>query len=71
MSEKILEALMQLFAIISRPVSKGQDAESYKKTRASVVSSYLNSQLNHELADKYLEVFNGYFDNVMEEDAEA
>ena len=71
MSEKILEALMQLFAIISRPVSKGQDADSYRKTRAAVVSSYLNSQLNHELADKYLEVFNGHFDSVMEEDAEV
>lgn len=71
MSEKILEALMQLFAIISRPAIKGQEVENYKKTRAAVVGSYLNSQLNQELADKYLEVFNGHFDSVMAEDAEV
>ncbi len=71
MSEMILEALMQLFAIISRPVSEGQDRESYKKERADVVASYLNSQLNQELSDKFLGEFSQHFEKVMEEDAEA
>jgi ABC-type multidrug transport system ATPase subunit len=71
MSEKILEALMQLFAIITRPVSEGQDVESHKKARAAVVESYLNSQLNQELSGEYLEVFKEHFNSVMEEDAEV
>ena len=50
MSEEILKALMQLFAIISRP-------ESDASERRLVVESFLNRQLNQELVDFYLEVF--------------
>jgi len=64
MSEEILKALMQLFAIISRP---GSDAEE----RRSVVESFLNRQLNQELVAVYLDVFDGYFRQVMEEDAKV
>jgi hypothetical protein len=64
MSREILEALMQLFAIISRP-------ESNAAERRSVVESFLNRQLNQELVAIYLEVFNSYFDQVMEEDAKV
>jgi len=62
MSEEILKALMQLFAIISRP---GSDAAE----RRLVVESFLNRQLNQELVAEYLTVFDGFFAQVMEEDA--
>ena len=64
MSREILEALMQLFAIISRP-------ESNASERRLVVESFLNRQLNQELVALYLEIFNSYFDHVMEEDAKV
>jgi ABC-type multidrug transport system ATPase subunit len=64
MSEEILKALMQLFAIISRP---GSDAAE----RRSVVESFLNRQLNQELVAVYLDVFDGYFRQVMGEDAKV
>ena len=64
MSKEILEALMQLFAIISRP-------ESNAAERRLVVESFLNRQLNQELVALYLEVFDGYFQQVMEEDAKV
>jgi len=50
MSEKILKALMQLFAIIARP-------ESSKADRRTVVESFLKRQLNIELVQEYLKVF--------------
>ena len=64
MSEKILEALMQLFAIISRPESNAEE-------RRAVVASYLESQLNQELSDKYVEVFDTEFRKVIAEDAKV
>ncbi|MFO7668829.1 MAG: ATP-binding cassette domain-containing protein [Bacteroidales bacterium] len=64
MSREILEALMQLFAIISRP-------ESNAAERRLVVESFLNRQLNQELVALYLDVFNGYFNQVMEEDSKV
>ena len=64
MSEEILKALMQLFAIISRP-------ESDASERRLVVESFLNRQLNQELVDFYLDVFDEYYRHVMEEDAKV
>ncbi|MCP4309811.1 MAG: ATP-binding cassette domain-containing protein [Bacteroidetes bacterium] len=64
MSKEILKALMQLFAIISRP-------ESNASERRLVVESFLNRQLNQELVALYLKVFDGYFSQVMEEDAKV
>ncbi len=64
MSREILEALMQLFAIISRP-------ESNASERRLVVESFLNRHLNQEMLTIYLEIFNTYFDQVMEEDAKV
>ncbi|MCK4879843.1 MAG: ATP-binding cassette domain-containing protein, partial [Bacteroidales bacterium] len=64
MSEEILKALMQLFAIVSRP---GSDASE----RRVMVESFLNRQLNQELVAVYLYVFDGYFKQVMEEDAKV
>lgn len=54
MSEQILKALMQLFAIIARP-------ESHKSDRRTVVESFLNRQLNKELVAEYLTVFDDYY----------
>ncbi|MFH0759119.1 MAG: ATP-binding cassette domain-containing protein [Bacteroidota bacterium] len=64
MSEQILKALMQLFAIISRP-------ESNAAERRLVVESFLKRQLNQELVAFYLDVFDGFFHQVMEEDAKV
>ena len=50
MSEKILETLMQLFALIAKP--QKDDAE-----RRAVVEGYLSRLLNHELAKKYLSLY--------------
>ena len=54
MSEKILKALMQLFAIIARPDSSRSD-------RKTVVKSFLDRQLNAELVQEYLGVFDEYY----------
>ena len=54
MSEKILKALMQLFAIIARPDSSRSD-------RKTVVKSFLSRQLNAELVEEYLGVFDEYY----------
>ena len=62
MSEEILKALMQLFAIVSRP---GSDAAE----RRLMVESFLNRQLNQELVAVYRDVFDGFFKQVMDEDA--
>ncbi len=50
MSEKILETLMQLFAIIARPQINDSD-------RRRVVESFLRRMLNQELVRKYLSTY--------------
>ena len=64
MSEQILKALMQLFAIIARPDSSRSD-------RRSVVEAYLEKQLNHEILQEYLEVFDAYYELHQEKLKEA
>ncbi len=59
MSEKILKALMQLFALIARP-------ESNDDERRAVVESFLSKQLNKELVISYLGVFDGYYHTYQE-----
>ncbi len=54
MSEKILQALMQLFAIIARPESNTQD-------RRIVVESFLKRELNQELVNEYIKIFDHYY----------
>jgi ABC transport system ATP-binding/permease protein len=56
MSEKILKALMELFAIIASPDSNGKD-------RRSVVLSFLSRQLNQDLVKDYLKIFDSYYEN--------
>lgn len=55
MSEQILKALMQLFAIVARPESNTED-------RRTVVESFLGRQLNQELVQEYLSVFDAFYD---------
>ncbi len=54
MSEQILKALMELFAIIARPESNASD-------RRTVVKSFLKRQLNEELVKDYIAVFDEYY----------
>ena len=54
MSEQILKALMQLFAIISRP-------ESDPSERRKVVEGFLRKQLNQQLAQEYIQIFYDYY----------
>ena len=53
MSERILKALMQMFAIIAR-VDGGNDSGRF------IVQSFLKQQLNQELVDQYLLIFDGF-----------
>jgi ABC transport system ATP-binding/permease protein len=55
MSEKILETLMQLFAIIAKPQSNDSD-------RRGVVEAFLKRMLNQELANEYLAKYDREFD---------
>jgi ABC-type multidrug transport system ATPase subunit len=59
MSEKILKALMQLFAIIARPQSNDSD-------RRGVVEAFLKRQLNQELVKQYLGFFDEYYKEAQE-----
>jgi ABC-type multidrug transport system ATPase subunit len=59
MSEKILKALMQLFAIIARPQSNDSD-------RRGVVEAFLKRQLNQELVKIYLGFFDEYYQEAQE-----
>lgn len=54
MSEQILKALMELFAIISQPGSNASD-------RRTVVESFLKRQLNSELVKDYIAIFDSFY----------
>ncbi len=54
MSERILKALMQLFAVIARP-------ESNYEEREEVVKQFLLQQLNIDLVNDYISVFQKYY----------
>jgi ABC-type multidrug transport system ATPase subunit len=55
MSERILRALMQLFALVAKVDSVNTDA-------ISVVETFLKQQLNAELVQQYLDVFQEYLE---------
>jgi len=55
MSEKILETLMQLFAIIAKPHSNDSD-------RRGVVEAFLKRLLNQELVQKYLSTYDSAYE---------
>lgn len=54
MSERILKALMHLFALIARPESNAEE-------RKHVVGQFLKQQLNAKLIKDYLKVFDSYY----------
>jgi len=55
MSERILKALMQLFAIISESEDEGVSLD-----RRSVVQLFLKLQLNKELVEEYMKMFDDF-----------
>nr|WP_320120220.1 ATP-binding cassette domain-containing protein [uncultured Marinifilum sp.] len=54
MSERILKALMQLFAIIAHPKSSANE-------RRTMVSKYLKQQLDQETAEEYLALYDKHY----------
>ncbi len=54
MSENLLKALMQLFAIVSRP-------DVNEETRRPLVKDFLKQHLNQELSKEYLIVFDEFY----------
>lgn len=55
MSERILKALMQLFAIIAHPQSSAIE-------RRRMVSKYLKQQLDQETAEEYLALYDKHYE---------
>ena len=55
MSERILKALMQLFAIIAR-------VDGVTNNGRAIVQSFLKQQLNQELVDQYLVLFDSFLE---------
>ncbi len=55
MSERILRALMQMFAIIAK-------VDGITNTGRNIVQSFLRQQLNHEQVEKYLKIFDEYLE---------
>jgi len=68
MSESILKALMQLFAIIAHP--ENEEENEGESDRRSVVESFLKNQLNQELVREYLKVFDYYYNLHQEKQSE-
>ncbi len=54
MSERILKALMQLFAIIAGPRSSNRNGRN-------IVESFLKQQLNGDLVEEYIKLFDGFY----------
>ncbi len=55
MSERILKALMQLFAIVC-------DVEDISGRSRNVVEGFLKQQLNQELVEEYLKIFDAFLE---------
>lgn len=56
MSERILKALMQMFAIIAK-------VDGITNSGRSIVQSFLKQQLNQEIVEKYLKVFDEFLES--------
>jgi ABC transport system ATP-binding/permease protein len=63
MSERILKALMQLFAIIAK-VDVNEETGQFNLDSAGrlIVESFLRSELNQELVEEYLKLFDSHLD---------
>ncbi len=64
MSERILKALMQLFAIIAKVEDNevGENISADKNDGRKIVLNFLKFQLNQELVDEYIKVFDEYLE---------
>jgi ABC transport system ATP-binding/permease protein len=61
MSERILRALMQLFAIIAHvdDSNEGTDETNVKSSRSiQIIESFLKVEINAQLIDQYIDLFN-------------
>ena len=54
MSERILKALMQMFALLANPVSS-------QNGRLEIVESFLKQQLNTELVKEYIKIYDDFY----------
>ena len=57
MSERILKALMQLFAIIAK-------VDGVTNSGRNIVQSFLKQHLNQELVDEYLKLFDEFVEKL-------
>jgi ABC-type multidrug transport system ATPase subunit len=61
MSERILRALMQLFAIIAKVDEVSDENEAIQSKRGEeIIMSFLKSELSSEDVNKYLHIFNNF-----------
>lgn len=62
MSERILRALMQLFAIIAKvdEVSEQTEEAIRSSNGVRIIEAFLRTELNEELIQKYIQLFNEY-----------
>ena len=64
MSERILKALMQLFAIIAKVDVAESETEQIESTEGrAIVKAFLESELNTSLVETYLEQFDEYLNS--------
>lgn len=64
MSERILKALMQLFAIIARIDSSDEQSENLTISAHQIIRSFLKVELSSNKIDQYLELFDHYFNEL-------
>src|SRR5690554_868341 len=65
MSEKILRALMQLFAIIARVDETSEIGETIKSSRGrEIVKLFLEQELSANLVEEYLLLFDEYLQKI-------
>ncbi len=64
MSERILKALMQLFAIIARVDANNENSEELTISAHQIIRSFLKVELSTNKIDQYLELFDKHFDEL-------
>ena len=58
MSERILKALMQLFAIVAKvDIIEGSDEIVAAESSKAIVRTFLKQELTSDLVEKYLKIF--------------
>ena len=62
MSERILKALMQLFAIVARVDDEEAGETDHAGGGRNIVELFLKQQLSLELVDEYLKLFDEFLD---------